>query len=82
MNKLGLFLQKLKFLLMANAEQQKESGEGSFQCHRRAVKWSAFLSRLLPCLPGPLVTLAFLLLGLQKGAHNSQRAGWSEVTGG
>lgn len=54
MNKLGLFLQKMKFLLMANGEQQNESGEGSLQCHSRVVKWSAFLSLLLPCLPGPL----------------------------
>lgn len=28
------------------------------------------------------MTPAFLLLGLLKGVHNSQRAGLSEVTGG
>lgn len=89
-SKFRLFLQKMKFLFLANGEQQKQSGEGGLQERRRVVKRSAFLSHLLPCFPGPLIESGIPSPWLLKGVHSSQRAGchrwpevrWSSLTAG
>lgn len=81
-SKFGLFLQKMKFLFLANGEQQKQSGESGLQERRRVVKRSAFLSHLLPCFPGPLIESGIPSPWLLKGVHSSQRAGLSQVTRG